>query len=205
VTARRNFGECSVAVCHRDAEDGGMCHSHYEYQRRTGKVPTHRLLPDIPFEERFWARTTPGENGCIIWTAATASEGRYGMCSYEGVVRPAHVVAYLAFVGQYDMSLDIDHLCGVTLCVNPQHLEPVTHRENVLRGRSIQAQNARKVECIRGHDLTDPVNVRTMKRGGRACRACVRERQAERFQARHESGECVGDRRCSYCKAEVAA
>jgi hypothetical protein len=177
---------CSVPPCERDATEGGMCHSHFEYRRRTGKTPTHRIHSDIPFADRFWARTTPGDNGCILWTASKASEGRYGICSYGGRVRPAHVVAYLHFVGEYDPSLDIDHLCSTTLCVNPDHLEPVTHLENVLRGRSLQAQNARKTHCIRGHDLNDPANVRRFGPEGRsrACRACQRERNRQRRAAK---------------------
>jgi hypothetical protein len=207
VSRRTNIGPCSVAVCTREQEDGGLCHSHYEYRRRTGKTPTHKLLTDIPFEERFWARTVPGDNGCIIWTAAKASEGRYGMCSWQGKVRPAHVVAYLAFVGEYDQSLDLDHLCRVTLCVNPLHLEPVTHHENILRGRSLQAENARKTHCIRGHDLTDESNIRRIGPGlrGRACRACARLRDAARLRQRHDEGRCSGDRRCSFCAPGIPA
>lgn len=206
MSARSNFGPCSVAVCERDADEAGMCHGHFEYRRRTGKTPTHRLHTDRSFAERFWSRTTPGENGCIIWTAATACGGVYGATQWQGRVRPAHVVAYLAFVGDYDQTLDLDHLCRVTLCVNPLHVEPVTHLENVLRGVSLQAQNAAKVECIRGHDLTDPANVRSFGPGlrSRHCRACARARTAERFSARHQSGLCVGDRRCSYCAEAVA-
>lgn len=207
MSRRSNFGACAVAVCDRAAEDCGLCHGHYEYRRRTGRQPTHRLYLDIPFEERFWGRTVPGANGCIIWTGSTSSEGRYGSCQWDGRVRPAHVVAYLAFVGEYDRSLDIDHLCRVTLCVNPSHLEPVTHRENILRGESLQAQNARKTRCIRGHDLTDPTNVRIMQRGGRACRQCSRDRYRETAPqlSRHTEGRCAGDRRCSYCRAEIDA
>lgn len=164
--------KCSVAVCQRAALERGMCHAHAEWARRNGATPTHRIYSDIPWDERFWARTSPGDNGCILWTASTGSEGRYGICSYQGRVHPAHVVAYLVFVGEYDRSLDVDHLCGVTLCVNPGHLEPVTHRENVLRGRSLQAQNARKTHCIRGHEFT-PENTIIQNGGCRACRTCV--------------------------------
>lgn len=180
--------ECSVPECRRIPEGRGLCHGHLAYLNRTGTWPTHRLLTDIPFVERFVARTTPGDNGCVLWTGATGGDGRYGMAMYEGRNRPAHVVAYLMFRGEYDQTLDLDHLCGTTLCVNPLHLEPVTHRENVLRGRSLQAANARKVECIRGHDLTDPANVRRFGPGlrHRACRACQRERNRARRAAERE-------------------
>lgn len=198
---------CSVDRCQRSVEARGLCHGHFEYQRRTGKTPAHRLLTDVPFEERFWARTTPGENGCILWTAAKGSEGRYGMCSWKGTVRPAHVVAYLAFVGDYDPALELDHLCSTTLCVNPAHLEPVTHLENCLRGRSPMAENARKVSCKNGHDLTDPSNVvlRGPERRHRQCRTCARDHFRSRAMARHMGGRCVGDRRCQYCAGKKVA
>lgn len=167
--------ECSVAVCQRAPYARGLCHTHYQYLRTTGRQPTHRILRDIPFEERFWARTTPSENGCILWTGSTSSEGRYGSCYWEAKVRPAHVVAYLAFVGEYDQSLDLDHLCRTTLCVNPLHLEPVTHRENILRGESLHAANARKTHCIHGHPFDEP-NTIVKANGHRECRTCRDER-----------------------------
>lgn len=80
---------------------------------------------------------------------------------------------------------DVDHLCGVTLCVNPAHLEVVTHRTNILRGNSPQAANARKTHCPRGH----PYDMLTSS-GGRWCSICTltagREK-SRRYRARQKA------------------
>lgn len=75
----------------------------------------------------------------------------------------------------------IDHLCGVRRCVNPEHLEAVTHRENLLRGTGFAAVNAAKTHCPHGHEYT-PENTyhNPNPNGGRICRTCKRKRDAER-------------------------
>lgn len=74
--------------------------------------------------------TTP----CWVWTGAKQSAG-YGALRVDGRVVLAHRHAYEQAVGPIPAGLQLDHLCRVTDCVNPEHLEPVTNRENVLRGR----------------------------------------------------------------------
>jgi hypothetical protein len=76
--------------------------------------------------------------------------------------------------------LTLDHLCRNKACVNPAHLEPVTNRENVLRGVGLSAENARKTHCKRGHPLSGD-NV-VVSKGGRKrrCVACERLRDAGR-------------------------
>lgn len=68
-------------------------------------------------------------------------------------------------------SLHIDHLCRNRSCINPAHLEPVTRRENILRGQGIAATGARRKHCIRGH-LFSPNNLYHSPKGYRICRAC---------------------------------
>jgi hypothetical protein len=75
--------------------------------------------------------------------------------------------------------MHLDHLCRNTRCVNPDHLEPVTLAENVLRGVSSPAMNARKTHCDSGHEFT-PANTYISPRSERKCRACGRERDAAR-------------------------
>ncbi|NED52837.1 HNH endonuclease, partial [Micromonospora aurantiaca] len=72
-----------------------------------------------------------------------------------------------------------DHLCRNRACVNVTHLEIVTNRINILRGETLQAANAAKTHCIRGHEFT-PENT-YVKNGGRDCRTCARERQRETY------------------------
>ena len=96
-----------------------------------------------------------------------------------GVTLLAHRVAYELEVGPIPKGLTIDHLCRTHGCVRPSHLEPVTPRENVLRGQTIPAKNANKTHCLRGHEFT-PEN--TYRFGPdkryRSCIECGRFRQS---------------------------
>ena len=83
-----------------------------------------------PISARFWAKVDKTET-CWLWTGGqSAGYGRFG---FKG--RPnlgAHRFAYELLVGPIPPGLDLDHLCRVRNCVNPDHLEPVTRRENLL-------------------------------------------------------------------------
>ncbi len=96
------------------------------------------------------------ETGCWNWTASTRQGyGQIWTPSRPGPRRilQAHRAMYELANGAIPDGLDLDHLCRNTLCVNPEHLEPVTRRENVLRGTGPAALNARKMTCSRGHPL----------------------------------------------------
>ena len=98
----------------------------------------------------------------------------------------AHRLAYEYFVGPIADGLVIDHLCRNTSCVNPSHLEPVTPRENTLRGFGPAATNARRQFCINGHPFDEQNTYRRVWRNGqikRACRECGRKAVA-RYEAR---------------------
>ncbi|WP_354006233.1 HNH endonuclease signature motif containing protein [Streptomyces bobili] len=133
-------------------------------------------------EERFWSRVNKTET-CWLWLGQTSyGYGLFGWGSrtnrkHEG----AHRYAYRQLKGAIPPGLELDHLCRVPLCVNPEHLEPVTHEENVRRGKSGFAINARKTHCIRGHEF-DGANTRISVGGYRECRACDREDARERFK-----------------------
>lgn len=134
-------------------------------------------------EPRFWAKVEKTAD-CWVWTGAVKETG-YGCFIDHGnhMVR-AHRFAYESMRGPIPEGLDLDHLCHVRdsscaggtsclhrRCVNPSHLEPVTHRENLLRGLSPSADNARKTTCKNGHPY-DIQNTYYKLNGGRSCRAC---------------------------------
>jgi hypothetical protein len=122
-------------------------------------------------EERFLAKVSLDETtGCWLWTGAITGVG-YGVLSFEGRKYNAHKMAYRHWTGEVPEGLQLDHLCRVRHCVNPAHLEPVTHRENSLRGTGAPARNAVKTHCKHGHEFT-PENTRIRPNGWRACRAC---------------------------------
>lgn len=121
------------------------------------------------------------ENGCWEWAGAISTAG-YGQIFVDGRHRPAHRISYEAHVGEIGDGLHIDHLCRNRKCVNPDHLEPVTPVENIMRGEGIMAQNARKDQCHRGHDF-DAQNTYITPDGGRMCRKCRAIAKAE-YRAR---------------------
>lgn len=134
---------------------------------------------------KFWARVRVAESGCWIWTGALTLGG-YGHTWEGGRYAYAHRVAYRAVKGAIPPALTLDHLCRVRACVNPDHLEPVTHRENILRSPiALAAINARKTHCKYGHELTGSNVVRYASHPSqRPCRACVNRRQRERYARR---------------------
>jgi hypothetical protein len=114
-------------------------------------------------------------SGCWIWTGATRSGyGRMFVGSRSDGSRKAvstHRFFYEFAVGGVPDGMDLDHLCRVRCCLNPQHLEAVTRKENILRGVGMGARNSKKTHCPKGHEYT-PENVLGASRGIRACRLC---------------------------------
>lgn len=142
---------------------------------------------------RFWKWVTKAEDGCWIWTGSrkTGRGGGYGQF-YVGykdgktIMARAHRWAYEQLVGPIPEGATLDHLCRNRACVNPGHLEPVTNRENVLRGEGCTARNARKTHCERGHEYT-PENTYITARGHRRCRECKREWQRQSRQKKRSA------------------
>ena len=105
--------------------------------------------PQKTVEERFWEKVNKSApNGCWEWTAGLFATG-YGGFQYGGRPVAAHRWAYEALVGPIPEGLELDHLCRNRKCVNPAHMEPVTHKENTLRGEGPTAQNAKKQACTK--------------------------------------------------------
>ncbi|MCA8251801.1 HNH endonuclease [Burkholderia sp. AU31624] len=104
--------------------------------------------------------------GCWIWTGSCDRDG-YGKFRRTQI---AHRAIYKWAKGPIPAGMELDHLCRMRCCVNPNHLEPVTTRENMIRGFSVSSINARKTHCDRGHELSG-ANLYVW-RGGRYCRAC---------------------------------
>lgn len=118
-------------------------------------------------------------SGCWVWTGTRHSAG-YG--KFDGR-RLAHRVIYELEVGPIPSGMQIDHLCRNRLCVNPEHMEVVTQRENILRGTSPSARAARKSACPLGHPYDETNTYVVPRTGARHCRACHDERQRRRRSA----------------------
>jgi hypothetical protein len=118
---------------------------------------------------RVMANTTP-QGTCLVFTGHLNVSG-YGYMKVNQKNRRVHKVVYEEVFGKVPAGLVLDHLCRNRGCCNPSHLEVVTVKENLLRGQSIQAQNARKTHCKNGHPLTGTNLVVRLK--GRGCRICI--------------------------------
>lgn len=130
---------------------------------------------------RFWSKVDKTD-GCWNWTAVT--DGRYGTFAMGNRRPKAHRVLWEHINGPITAGLELDHLCRNTLCVNPAHLEAVSHRENTLRGDGPSARHARKTHCKYGH-LLDGDNLHVDPRSGmRQCRTCKRRRDAQYRKAK---------------------
>lgn len=132
-----------------------------------------------PVIDRLLAKVRVDSNGCWIYTGALSSSG-YGSIGLGGRGEGSgstHVVTYTHFVGPVDAGMDLDHLCRVRACCNPEHLEPVTRTVNLVRG-----SRHSPTHCGNGH-LRTQENTMLKSNGKRECRDCYRARAAARRQA----------------------
>jgi hypothetical protein len=135
----------------------------------------------VPIEERFTRRIERVPfSTCWYWNGATYSKG-YGQLWRDGQRISAHRLSFELFVGQIPPGLEINHLCETPCCVNPAHLEAVTHRENLAYSyREEQNTGKFKTHCKRGHEFS-PENTLLVgpNRNFRQCRECNRQRARE--------------------------
>lgn len=134
---------------------------------------------------RFWSKVKKTED-CWLWTGAVQPQG-YGSWAVnrggERLAFLAHRLSYEELVGPIPNGLTIDHLCRVRLCVRPTHLEAVTQRVNVQRGRSPSALLSQANVCKKGHALNEP-NTYRRRDGSRECVQCRHEKSMARERRR---------------------
>lgn len=132
-------------------------------------------------KNKFWEKVIKiGNGGCWRWKGAIVGgeNGGYGQFRVGDRRIVAHRVAYELLVGPIPEGLELDHLCRNRWCVNPAHLEPVTHLENMRRAPRWQDKNI-KTHCIRGHEYTPENTYVNKKTGARRCRMCMLRRSSK--------------------------
>jgi len=134
------------------------------------------LKRPLPPNDRFDLQYAPEPNtGCWLWTGEITKRGYGRLMVQDGRWRHvlAHRFSYERFVGPIPDGLCIDHKCRCRSCVNPNHLQVVTYRENLLLGETLAGANAAKTHCPKGHFLSD-ANLLKSTSGRRKCRECNR-------------------------------
>lgn len=122
--------------------------------------------------DRLLAKVSRNAEGCWLWTGWINDNGYGEIISFGKKIR-AHRAMYQLVVGLIPEELVLDHLCRVRHCVNPEHLEAVTHQQNILRGVGATAVHAKKTHCIHGHEFSEANTIH--RKRGRGCRTCQRQ------------------------------
>lgn len=145
-----------------------MCERHYRRMLHKGSTDAPAPPPDVlSLVDKHGPKNLRVRGRCWRWTGGFYSNG-YGKLQRAGLSSSlAHRIVYSLLVGPVPDGLDLDHLCRHRWCVRPSHLEPVTHKVNLLRGHQA------RTKCRNGHDITEPGAV---KPGTRQCVICWRAR-----------------------------
>lgn len=165
------------------------CHNISNKKAREAKKQGKVLKRGIGFEFRLKEKITiEAISGCWLWTGGSRSGYGTIWCSERETMIASHRASYMHYIGPIPEGLELDHICGNTLCCNPKHLEAVTHKENVNRGKAgthIVERAEAQTHCKHGHEYTEENTkvVRRVKNGrscvSRACKTCARLAQAK--------------------------
>jgi hypothetical protein len=136
-------------------------------------------------KERFWQKVdrSRGPESCWIWTGGISKYG-YGLFKLDnGKLVTAHKWIYEQEVGSVPSGLQLDHLCRVRHCQNyVEHLEIVTQRTNILRGKGVAAERAKQTHCSTCGLPLSGDNVKIEGKRSRRCLNCAKARKREWYE-----------------------
>lgn len=177
---------CLFDCCVNHARHNGYCGSHYTQILRGKPLQPLDIMrrKNLSVEERLFSRVEKTET-CWLWVGCKGSNG-YAVSAHAGRWRGCvHRWFYEHYKGEIPEGLVIDHLCRVRHCVNPDHLEAVTFKENVMRGVGVSVKMAEKTHCDYGHPL-EGENLKLYKGVERRCRICLRRRDNEYHERKRQ-------------------
>jgi hypothetical protein len=154
---------------------------------------------------RFFSRLSgyPDPERCWIWTKYVDSDG-YGRVGAGERSVMAHRVVWIYLIGTIPPKMYLDHAgpngCKNKDCANPNHLQLVTNRHNVVvTGTGLSARNAKKECCLNGHPFTAENLLRVkLEQGIRVCQICELERTRVRHQTIRDAAMCLGLTQTAY-------
>lgn len=169
---------CTVVWCSNPQVGRGYCKSHYARWYRHGDPLLGRRYYAKGSElDRIKTFYDVDSNGCWIWNGAKSKTGHGNWLASDGKHYPAYRRLYEMTIGSVPKGLQLDHICRIPSCVNPNHLEPVTAKENQHRSPiTLASINISKTHCPMGHEYTIDNTYYRPKNRGRKCRRCNRER-----------------------------
>lgn len=130
-------------------------------------------------------RTEEDANGCWIWLGGTDGKNGYGVLRAGTRTVRAHIAMFETLHGKVPVGLELDHTCRVPLCINPSHLEAVTHRVNIRR-----AKGWTELEgiwyCPQGHAMNE-YNERCEANNRVRCLACKKSVNRKYYRSRYEN------------------
>src|SRR6266700_441189 len=137
------------------------------------------MKPEETIRARLLSKVQYADSGCWMWTGCTVRG--YGQMRLKGQRIYTHRASYMIFKGSIPEGMVIDHLCRTPECINPNHLEAVTNKENLLRGEAPTIKIHRLGYCARGHEINNMNTYINPKTGWiQHCRICERENQRKR-------------------------
>lgn len=159
---------CSISECSRPYLCKGYCNLHYKRAKKGQDMNKSAKVVGNDIE-RFWSYVDKTDT-CWLWNGRLNDERGYARLRIGRKFKYAHVYSYELAKEKPRKGTELDHLCRVRHCVNPAHLEPVTHKVNMER-----SSHATRTHCRSGHPYSGD-NLYINPAGSRACRACHKVR-----------------------------